>query len=107
MKLIRSMIFSKDNIENEWEELIFRFDTIQDLPNFIKKYWKRKQFMEFVFEFLDEAYFCFDEKKKQKADEICSIICDLYVEGSQGKSKYWKYRHVLYQLSDFFSEENN
>ena len=63
--------------------------------------------MECLFYFIDDANFSDDAEMQEKAEKIIHVICELFIEGSEKKNKYWKFRHVLYELVDFFIEEKN
>ena len=46
------------------------------------------------------------EKLRNRLTLVCNIIAKLYLKGEK-ESWYWKVRHILYLLEDYFTQKND
>ena len=105
---LKNYIFSEEASERkEWESLILHFEDEAKLEEHIKDNWESKAFMEELFSFFNEGVSAdCSEKLRKRFQLICNIVAKLYLKG-EGKSWFWKIRHILYMFEEHFVQKNS
>ena len=92
--------------EDELASLVFYFEEEEQLCLHIKSNWGSNHFMKELLTFLDQANYCKSETLQQRSILVCNTIAQAMLFESEGKSWFWKFRHILYELEEFFLDKN-
>ena len=105
---LQNYIYEEENREeDEWESLVLYFEVEEELKVHIGKSWGKRHFMTELFTFFEEANLSDSKPLQDRSVLVCDIIGEmLFYTESKGKSWFWKFRHILYKMEEYFLLNN-
>ena len=89
--------------QGEWETLVLYFEQESELRKYIKDSWEKSYFMNELFVFFQEVNKSDSERLQQRLILVCDILGEMLFDlESKGKSWFWKFRHILYKMEEYF-----
>ena len=81
-----------------WSENFFYFKNDKELEEYIKDNWEKRRFQQRLLQFLNRANFSNSSVKMEKSKKICDIITKLCFSQNEGRSWFWKFKEIIFNI---------